>query len=478
MGNLSRRDFLKYTGGSLAAVAVGTQMPWLAKNPVFSASTVQSLEFHITDAMKEMVTHNAINDARCYFWIYKFTRPDLDADCPGPIIFTTVGDEIDVRITNDLDEPHSFFIAGMVDTGPIAPGRTVVGTFKPSKAGAFLYYDNLNSPVNRMMGLHGALIVMPRSAASGHKFTPYDSPTPAVQKLFDDFGSSAHFPGLAWEQGDPATNTPPFRTYVWLAHQASPNLFREVGELPAGQIYSAEQFVNSFLWDPFSPTNANRTAQYFTINGQSGHFSHNNPHICPNLRVGEPCVVHILNAGLWTHSMHVHANHFFVTSENGVVDEYPYWIDVYNVHPMDTVDYVLPFMRPPDVPNTRGIGLPDTPMTSRKGQPVWPPLEEIGYFIPPVGTKAGNTPIHVQLSPLCYPMHDHSEPSQTAQGGNYNLGLISGINFTGDRNLSGGVMTFPNAPTVFPPNTTGVPAPDMDDTATSTNGVAAQGHSH
>jgi hypothetical protein len=37
-------------------------------------------------------------------------------------------------------------------------------------------------------------------------------------------------------------------------------------------------------------------------------------------------------------------------------------------------------------------------------------------------------------------MHDHSEPSQTSQGGNYNTGLISGIYFIGDRN---GTMNFP-----------------------------------
>jgi hypothetical protein len=43
-------------------------------------------------------------------------------------------------------------------------------------------------------------------------------------------------------------------------------------------------------------------------------------------------------------------------------------------------------------------------------------------------------------SPLCYPMHDHSEASQTAQGGNYNCGLIAGVYFIGDRNT---LMDFP-----------------------------------
>ena len=85
--------------------------------------------------------------------------------------------------------------------------------------------------------------------------------------------------------------------------------------------------------------------------------------------------------------------------------------------------------------------------------------------IPKVGTQLGGIPVDAPLSPMCYPMHDHSEPTQTAQGGNYNQGLIAGMMFTGDRNADGrlpnpgpgtgitvapnGVFTFPNAPLTF-----------------------------
>jgi hypothetical protein len=115
--------------------------------------------------------------------------------------------------------------------------------------------------------------------------------------------------------------------------------------------------------------------------------------------------------------------------------------------------------------------------------PVWPPIEELSYGMPafslaplppgviaPVGVAPltalaadGVTAVDLgmQMSPMCFPMHDHSEPSQTAQGGNYNLGLIAGINFTGDRNIPGGIVTFPHAPApdMFPPNATGPAAP-------------------
>ena len=471
---MNRRDFLKLSVGGVATLVVGSRLSWLHPGQAYAAAPGQTLQITVTDAIKEMVTHNAINTAECYFWGFQMSiagapgTPDtvLPYECPSPTILIENGDSITVEIHNELDEPHAFFVPGIFDSGTdavditdntttypngIPPGKTVRGTFTPGKSGAFLYYDNLNEPVNRMMGLHGALIVRPRVKAVGHKFTPYDPAdvTPGVQALYDDFGSSNHFPGLAWEEGDPATNVPPFRQYVWVTHQASPNLFKKVGSLPPGEIYPAAQFVNEFLHSPFDPTNATSdTPQYFTINGQSGMFAHMGPNITPIGRVGEPVVVHILNAGLWTHSMHLHANHFYVTSLNGEVSENPIWVDVYNVRPMDRVDYTIPFMRCPDIPNVRGIGYPDKPLTTLNGHPCWPPAEELNLFIPAAGERLaadihGNTiDLKQRLSPLCYPMHDHSEPSQTAQGGNYNCGLISGMYITGDRNTPG-YMDFP-----------------------------------
>lgn len=479
MNRISRRDFIKYGAGGLATLIVGSELPWLEGNKAIAAVRTQTINFHITDAIKNMVTHNSLNTAQCYFWIYKEDR--FPAECPGPNIFTTQGDVVRMVITNDLDEPHSLFIPGMFNSGPIAPGQTVKKMFVAKKTGTFLYYDNLNPPVNRVMGLHGAFIVMPRATASGHKFTPYDRPTSQVQQLFDHLGTSSHFPGLSWEQGDPSSvpPTPPFRQYIWILHQASPRLFQEVGELPPGQIFPAQDFLEDFLNDSFIATSndprvtpiddrLNKKPHFFTINGQSGHFSHHNPYITPKRRVGEPVVIRVLNAGLWMHALHIHANHVYVIAVNGRVQNNPIWIDTLDIYPLGTFDWLVPFTRPPDVPNARGIGLPDTPRTSLANpripgsapHPVWPPIEEINFFIPAVGTLADpldpNSPdLSVQLSPLCYPMHDHNEPSQVAQGGNYNLGMIAGIDFTGDRTASGGVITFPNAPLEHPHNETG-----------------------
>ncbi|MFZ2447063.1 MAG: multicopper oxidase domain-containing protein [Syntrophobacteraceae bacterium] len=461
MRSIRRRDLLKCAAGGAAAIVVGNSMPWMLENEAIAAPA-QSLDFTITDAIKDMATNNDINAAQCYFWIYK--EATMPADCPGPMIFVREGDFIRIKITNALDEPHSLLIPGIFNSGPIAPGATVSKSFRPNKTGTFLYYDNLNAPVNRVMGLHGTMVVMPAAAAPGAKFTPYNNPTPAVQNLFNDLGAAAWWPGLAWEAADPASNTPPFRQYIWLLHQASPNLFAEVGNFAAGQDYPSAQFVQKFLKDRFNPAAPDRTnnvPQYFTISGQSGHFSHNNPYICPNNRVGEPVLIRILNAGLWVHSMHIHANHVFVVSIDGVPQANPLWVDVFTLKPMNRVDWLVPYMRPPDVPNVAGHGRADTPRTSNNGQPVWPPTEEMNYFIPN-NLFAGAIDLSVQLSPLCYPMHDHSEPSQTSQGGNYNMGLISGLNFCGDRNIGAAPgVGFPNEPVQKGPGPNGLFPPTV-----------------
>ena len=516
MKDVNRRQFLRNSMAGMATLVVGARMPGIFNDNAFAATRATALNFRITDALKDMATHNVINPGQCYFWVFK--EESLPAEVPGPHIFVTQGEEVTVTVTNDLDEPHAFAVPGLeFTTGPIAPGETVSAGFVASVSGTYLYYDNLNEPVNRVMGLHGALVVMP-SVPSGDQFSPYDNPSPAVQRLFDDLGTTPWWPGMAWEDQDAATQTPPFRQHIWLLHQASPNLFAEVGDFAPGQDYPAADFMQKFLHDPFSPTLANNIPQYFTVTGQAGHFSHNTPYINPNRRVGEPVLVRMLNAGLWTHSMHLHANHFyllrvsgaaesqivpgggnggaggngagdnggaggngggpvstgggggcFITSLNGRKIVRPFargpqenllWLDVFTAHPMTVIDWLLPYMRPPDVPNARGIGRADAGRPTLTGGTTWPPNEELIRVIP-AGLTANNpaggiVDLSEQLSPLCYPMHDHSEPSQTSQGGNYNMGMIAGMNFTGDRNTPGGVTSFPHQPLVQPAGPNGI----------------------
>lgn len=438
---MERRDFLASSFGGLSALVVGKILPWGNQGTAIASLHLQSLNFEITGIVKEMVTHNLINNSECNFWVFK--EKNFSADCPGIIIVAQEDESIEVTITNKLDEDHAFYINDLIDSGRIPPGETVSFSFIAPKAGTYLYYDNLNAPVNRAMGLHGALIVMPKKC-SGSKYTPYSDPTKEVQALFDDLGSSAHFPGLSWEDEDASTKTPAFRQHVWILHEASPQLFAEVANYPPGEEYPSVKFIQDYTMDKYANTfetgNFNKKPHYFTINGQSGFLSHHNPYITPWRRVGEPVVIRILNAGLYTHSLHIHANHFYLLSINHKVMDNLWWLDTHEVEPMEITEWLLPVMRPPDVPNERGIGLCDPPLIGLNGKPVWPPTEEMQSFFPEEAS-----PLAASQSPLCYPMHDHIEISQTAQGGNYNMGMMSGIVFTGDR-TNHGFMNFPNYP--------------------------------
>jgi len=333
--------------------------------------------------------------------MWAFMDPAKGPHMPGPVIKIDGAKPVRLYITNTLKEKHAFAIPGVVDSGPIAPGKTVIITFDPPPAGTYLYYDPLNAPVNRVLGLHGAFIV---ESAAGN--TPYDSPTPAVSRLFNDLGTTGHFPKNAkfpagWQRE---------RDRIWLMHQIDPRFHAQ-----ARDDYQAGRPSRVSAAD----MKANFLPRYFTINGKSGAFASHDHDITIEGRIGEPMLVRILNAGLFTHSNHLHANHFYVTAVNGMVQDNVMFLDTFAVYPEDRVDWLVPFVRPPDIPGDQNIQL-------RNLIP-----EELSLVL-------GNVP----QSPLGYPMHCHMEPSQTAAGGNYPQGAVTHIDFLGD--VDG--IDFPNVP--------------------------------
>jgi FtsP/CotA-like multicopper oxidase with cupredoxin domain len=318
-------------------------------------------------------------------FMWCFEDPLTGPRMPGPVIQVTAGDTVRVAVTNTLGENHAFAVSGVADSGVIAPGETAVVTFVAPAAGTYFYLDTLNGPVNRILGLHGALVVLPRAGN-----TPYSAPTPAVQQLFDDLGRAAHFPKHAltpagWQ---------PERSRIWVHNQVDPH-FNALAE--QGMTIAPAEMKAHFL------------PRYFTINGKSGAFSSHDPASILDGRIGQPMLVRILNAGLFTHSNHLHANHFYVTAVNNVVRDNVFFLDSFHIFPGDRIDWLVPFIRPPDIPGDEAIPLRD----------LIP--EELALVL-------GDVP----QSPLAYPMHCHMEPSQTAAGGNYPQGTVTHFEFLGD----------------------------------------------
>lgn len=385
MKKIDRREFIKIGLTGLSAIAIGTklELPGIFTHREAYAATVP-VNLTMTDAFVEF---NDLNQ------VYMWTFADSGGPkFPGPTIFVNEGDTINLNITNTLDEDHGFAITGTrISGGVIAPGATANLSFQAPPAGTYLYYDPLNPPVNRVLGLHGVLVVLP---GGGGVRNPYSNATNEVDNLFDDLGNTPHFPGDQWR---------PERTWIWTLHQTDPRFNAIAG---SGAVVNRIDMVRNFL------------PRYFTISGKGGFFSAHDPNISPSGMVGQPALIRIVNAGLTTHSTHIHANHAYVTSVNGTVSDNVYHVDTYSIRPMDRVDWMVPFVRPPDIPDVSEIRNPGSNPNRliRLDAP-----EELALVL-------GGVP----QSPLEYPMHCHTEMSQSMAGGNYPMGLVVHVNFLGD----------------------------------------------
>jgi FtsP/CotA-like multicopper oxidase with cupredoxin domain len=359
-----RRELLKY-GVGLAGVA-GLQMlsgPLLAQ----TIPPAVPISLRIQDVDVELIDGSSV-------FMWAFSQGAGKPSVPGPVLRIKQGQSVTLSVENLSSSSHSVQILGMpgASFGPIEPGKNGSVTFTAGLPGTYFYVDPDRAPLNRLLGLHGALVVEPAAPPAGGPITPYAASqiTPGVRALFSALGNHARFPGSPWPLG---------RDKIWVLNQIDPRI-NKLAE--AEDLAGALGLVGSFL------------PRYFTLNGLSGvDAAHDEPTV-PRGRVGQPLLLRALNAGLATHSLHIHGNHVFTTAEivsnshevrvlNNIIEE-----DTWSMPPLMRRDLLLPFTKPPEIPDA-----------------AWPPRQE--------------------KFPLLYPMHCHNEISQTSAGGSYPLGLVT-----------------------------------------------------
>jgi FtsP/CotA-like multicopper oxidase with cupredoxin domain len=339
---MQRRDFLKLGSASVASALMGSGL--LSWTPRSEAATI-SRTYYITDGTKTMP-----DGAVVYFQSFADAIGTLTI--PATPIVCQEGDTLSITVVNKLAATHNFVILGLkpgdaplAATGDIASGatKTISYTIPTGTAGSYLMVDN-KTAYNRFLGLHGGLAIMP----AGSSTTAYPNSPTFVQQ------------------------------YMWVFNDIDPALNGAVQR-------------NAAVPTAFIP-------RYFTINGLTslppGAPGHDDPtrdamadpHSKLVGHVGDRALVRMLNAGMCSHSVHVHGNHFEWLTDRGTVRSAVWKKDVlYLRNGAGKIDAIFPFEAPPDA---------------------YPPV------------SSGH-----------YPMHLHDEMSQTAGGGMYQFGAMTEVEF-------------------------------------------------
>ncbi|WP_323961127.1 multicopper oxidase domain-containing protein [Arthrobacter sp. JZ12] len=301
---------------------------------------------------------------------------------PERTLIAEAGSTISIQLHNNLAQPHSlrFHSAGPagedVTSPAVPPGGTTLLTFDAPEPGTYLFSDPVNAPVERTLGLYGALVVI--------------DPENAWRLSAD---------GAEFE-----------RQWLWMCHDVEPNWAR---------IAASGQTVD--------PVTTPAVPRYFTLNGYAGFQSlalttdnefntrrkeDTLPSGLPRetdvrnfsaspgpgaIRTGH--LMRMVNAGVADHQLHYHGNHVWTVRADGV--DFPringvvspvgdvllqQWEDTIQLQPLQRKEAILPMRRPPEVTDE-----------------VWNARQE----------------------EWVYPMHCHAEPSQTAAGGLYPGGLLA-----------------------------------------------------
>ena len=344
---IKRREFLRLGSSAVVATVAGATglLSWTPR------AFAQTIAVNLT-AMRGDITQ--IDGTTAF--MFGFSNTGL-ITVPGPTIICQAGDSIALTVGNTLNTPVVFAVPGTSIKLTVAAGGTMQIIFTAPAPGSYLYCDTQNSGVNRVMGLHGSLVVMP----AGIKYQAF-------------------------------TGGPTFkRQFKWLLGNVDPVWGAAVKA-------NGDAYVSSIVASSFLP-------RYFTINGNSYNKTHE-----PNTDLyglyGEPALVRLMNAGGMVHSPHFHANHVEVCSinrQNFSSDRK--FKDIVSMYPLDCRDVIFPFKQPPDA---------------------WPAIT----------SEAQN-----------FPMHCHSEMSQTAGGGMYPHGmhclLSLGKKPTVESDLTQGVAKLP-----------------------------------
>jgi FtsP/CotA-like multicopper oxidase with cupredoxin domain len=227
------------------------------------------------------------------------------ARMPSPPIRAEVGDQVNLEIENTHYFPHTVHLHG-VDHGyqdddgegndgvpvaseaPIRPGESRTYEFQPRQAGTMYYHCHVQPQAHVLMGLNGIMRIEPER----------DDNT--LQTVNPGAGLVRH----------PSQSVQDNHTREYDYHYQ--NVDADLHEIPKSS--NDPRVIAERMNREFDATD--READYFLLNGRSFPYTLRESNIV--LDDNETALVHVLNGGEDTHSIHTHGHKPTVQAQDGI----------------------------------------------------------------------------------------------------------------------------------------------------------------
>ncbi len=285
--------------------------PPVEPDPVGSPTPTSAIKktFYITDG-----TIRQIDGVDVYF--RGFSATDTELNVPGESLIIRENDSVEITVINTLTTTHNFTIENINKVGnknetvsvDIKPNTGEIVAFIAGTPGTYMYYDNTNNePYNRLLGLHGALAILPLDS---------DNELYKASKTFK-------------------------KQLFWIFNDIDPVWHNAI---------KANLKPNT----TFEP-------RYFTLNGLGGRpprapgsmdptqDSMADPRSKLDGNIGDRTLIRCINTGMARHSVHIHANHMEWLTTDGKARPTVWEKDIVPLNPNGgQVDVIFPFDPPPD----------------------------------------------------------------------------------------------------------------------------------